>query len=250
MRPGSAASWALIEGTLGSQRGPRLWYKHPGTGRHASERKEMYRLAELKDSTRKAMGWGLLLGGLVLMALAVWWIHFSSFPETEIVDGEVAPVVLTAFDWIPRTPISKGIGYLAAFAASQMLIVGGLFLWVLNQKMTWARATVAAFIAWIELVVIFAIVPSEWLNFAQTDLDWSSQRVALTIPPWLVLGNNVELSYAMLKDSISMGYHIVMLGAGAVFALELQKMYKGKPASAEKPEPKSPYGRPLLRGDS
>ena len=210
----------------------------------------MYRLAELNDSKRKAIGWGLLLVGALLMAVAVWWIHFSSFPTTEIVEGEIVPVHLTAFDWIPRNPISLGMGYLAAFAASQMMILGALFIWVLNQRMTWARSAFAAFVAWIELVVIFAIVPSEWLNFAQTDLDWSSQRVWVVIPPWAVLGNDVELSYAMLKDSISMGYHIVMLGVGAVFALELQKIYKGRPAKAEKPEPKSPYGRPLVRGDS
>lgn len=210
----------------------------------------MYRLAELKDSTRKAIGWGSLFGGLVLLAIAVWWIHFSSFPETEIVDGEVVPVVLSAFDWIPRAPLSKGLGYLAAFAATQMMVIGGLFVWVMNQKMTWARATVAAMITWIELVIIFAIVPSEWLNFAQTDLDWSNQRVAVTVPPALVLGNQVDLSYAMLKDSISMGYHLVMLGVSAVFALELQKMHKGRPAKADKAPAQSPYGRPLVKGDA
>jgi hypothetical protein len=210
----------------------------------------MYRLAELKDSTRKAIGWGSLLGGLVLLSIAVWWIHFSSFPNTEIVDGDVVPVVLSAFDWIPRNPISKGLGYLAAFAASQMMVVGGLFVWVLNQRMTWARATVAAGISWIELVIIFAIVPSEWLNFAQTDLDWSNQRVAVTVPSVLVLGNDVNLSYAMLKDSISMGYHLVMLGVAAVFGLELQKMRKGRPVRADRPPAQSPYGRPLVKGDA
>jgi hypothetical protein len=33
-----------------------------------------------------------------------------------------------------------------------------------------------------------------------------------------------------------------------VFALQVQKMHQGRPASAEKPEKKSPYGRPLVRG--
>jgi hypothetical protein len=98
-------------------------------------------------------------------------------------------------------------------------------------------------------VIIFGMVPSEWLNYAQTDLDWSSQRVALAIPPVLVLGNEVELSYAAIKDSISMGYHIVMLVAAAIFVLQLQKMKKGRPASAEKAAPTSPYGRPLIRGE-
>jgi len=187
--------------------------------------------------------------GTLLLTVAVLWIHFSSFPLTEFVDGVETPVVLSSFDWVPRGWIWKGIGYLAALGASQMMLAGAAFLWVLNQKMTWARAVFAAFLAWIELILLFGIVPSEWLNLAQTDLDWSSQRVALVIPSFLVLGNEVEISYAVLKDSISMGWHLVMIPAVAIFALEVQKMHKGRPEAAEKPEKKSPYGRPLVRGD-
>jgi hypothetical protein len=208
----------------------------------------MYRLAELSDSRRKSIGWGLLGIGFVALVIAVIWIHFSSFPENHLVDGKEVPLLLDQFNWVPRGWLSKGLGYLVAFGASQMLVVGALFLWVLNQRMTWARAVFAATITWLELVVIFGMVPSEWLNFAQTDLDWSSQRVALALPTWLVLGNDVDISYSVLKDSISMGYHIVMLGASAVFALQLQRMKRGAPAAAAKPEPVSPYGRPLIKG--
>lgn len=192
----------------------------------------------------------MLSFGTLLLAVAVWWIHFSSFPETEVIDGVEMPVVLTAFDWVPRGWFWKGLGYLAAFGASQLMLAGAALLWVLNQKMTWARALFAAFLAWIELLLIFGIVPSEWLNLAQTDLEWSSQRIAFSIPPFLVLGNSVDISWAVIKDAISMGWHLVMIPAVAIFALEIQKMNDGKPASAEKPEPKSPYGRPLVKGES
>ncbi len=195
-------------------------------------------------------GWGLLLIGTLILAAGIIWLHFSSLPLTTVVDGETVPVVVNYFNWIPRGPLWKGLGYLTIFAASQMMIVGGVFLWILNQRMTWARAVFAAFVTWLELVIIFGMVPSEWLNYAQTDLDWSSQRIAFVVPPILVLGNTVEISYAVLKDSISMGYHIVMLGVGVVFALQLQKMKQGRPASADKPEKKSPYGRPLVRGET
>jgi hypothetical protein len=200
----------------------------------------MYRLAELSDSRRRSIGWGLLALGFLGLVVGVIWIHFTSLPPEA--DAGI-------FDWIPSNHLLKGIGYLVVFGASQMLVVGALFVWVLNQRMTWARALFAGVIAWVELVIIFGMVPSEWLNFAQTDLDWSSQRVAVTIPPVLVLGNDVQLSYAAIKDSISMGYHLVMLGAAAVFTIQLQKMKQGRPASAEKAAPKSPYGRPLVRGE-
>ncbi|MEX1037679.1 MAG: hypothetical protein WDZ96_02335 [Acidimicrobiia bacterium] len=209
----------------------------------------MYRLAELSENRRKGIGWAMLGFGTLLLAVAVWWIHFSSFPRTEVIDGVEVDVVLTVFDWVPRGWFWKSLGYLAAFAASQLMLAGAAFLWVLNQKMTWARALFAAFLAWIELLLLFGIVPSEWLNLAQTDLDWSSQRVALTIPPFLVLGNELAISWAVVKDLISTGWHLVMIPAVAIFALQVQKMYDGPPPSAEKAESKSPYGRTLVRGD-
>jgi hypothetical protein len=113
--------------------------------------------------------------------------------------------------------------------------------------MTWARAAFTAFLAWIELVIIYGIVPSEWLNLSQTDLDWSPQKIALTIPPWLMLGNEVSLSFAALKDAISGAYHVVTLGAAAVFAVRVQQLNKPRKV-ADKPVPVSPYGRPLIKG--
>ncbi len=207
----------------------------------------MYRLGEMSDGRRKATGWGLLLIGTGVLIAGVIWIHFTSLPLDE--DGGL-------FDWIPRavanspSALWKALGYVTVGVASQMMILGAFFIWVLNQKMTWARAAFAAFLTWIELIVIFGMIPSEWLVFAQTDLDWSAQRVALVVPPILVLGNEVEISYAVLKDSISMGYHIVMLALGAVLAVQIQRIKEGRPPSAEKPEATSPYGRPLVRGDA
>lgn len=217
----------------------------------------MYRLGELSDRQRLRAGIGLLITGAVLLAVAVWFVHYSAIPEEEFVDGEFVPVVVDYFNFVPRGCMFGGaapclpwktVGYLGAFAASQMMLAGAAFTWVLNQKMTWARATVAAFLAWVELVILFGIVPSEWLNLSQTDLDWSPQKVAFTIPPWLVLGNDVQISFAALKDAISGGYHMVMLAVGAVFAYKIQDIGKPRPAAA-KPEKKSPYGRPLVKGD-
>jgi hypothetical protein len=208
----------------------------------------MYRLAELSDARRRRIGGGLLFLGVAGLVLGVIWIHWSSLPQTETVNGVEVPVVVDYLNWWPRGLLWKGAGYLVVLGATTMTLVGATLLWVLNQKMTWARATVAAFIAWVALVFYFGMVPSEWLNFAQTDLDWSSQRVALSIPPILVLGNTVEISWAVIKDSIQMGYSLGLLGFAAVLAIQIQKMKEGRPPSAAPVEKKSPYGRPLVRG--
>ncbi|HXV71995.1 MAG TPA: hypothetical protein VEB69_11410 [Acidimicrobiia bacterium] len=209
----------------------------------------MYRLGELSDSRRRMIGGGLLIAGLLGLVLGFIWIHWSSLPETEMVNGVEMPVVVDYLNWWPRGTIWKGLGYLVVLGATTMVLLGATFLWVLNQRMTWARATVAAMITFTALVFFFGMVPSEWLNFAQTDLDWSSQRVAVTIPPVLVLGNEINISYAVIKDSIQMAYSLGLLGVAAVLAIQIQKIKEGRPAGSAPVEKKSPYGRPLVRGN-
>ena len=128
-----------------------------------------------------------------------------------------------------------------------MAIVGALFLWVANQRMTWARAGFAALITWIEFVIIFGIVPSEWLNLSQGPLEWTRQRIAFTIPRWMVLGNDVEISWAALKDAVSGAYNMAVLGGAIFFAYKIQGWGKTKPkATVEK---SSVFGRPLTKGE-
>lgn len=210
----------------------------------------MIRLGDLSEQQRARYGWGMMVVGAVLTVIAVLLVHYANFPETVFVDGVEEPLVLGEFNWVPRGWFPKAIGYLLAFGASQLLIGGACIAFLLGRPMTWARAAFASFLAWMELVMIFGIVPSEWLNLSQTDLNWSNQRTALVVPPWLMLGNEVNISWAVLKDSISMGYNLTMLVLGGVFAYKFHDIIGGRPAAAKKPEKLSPYGRPLVRGDS
>lgn len=200
----------------------------------------MYRLGELSDSRRKAIGTALLVLGFIGLAVGIVWIHLSSLSADESAGF---------FDWFPRGIWWKGAGYLIVLGATTLALAGATLLWVLNQKMTWTRAVVAGWLAWIALVFYMGMVPSEWLNFAQTDLEWSGQRVALTIPPFLILGNHVDISFGALKDLVNVGYYHVVLVGAAVFALQVQKIKAGRPAKARSDAPLSPYGRPLMKGD-
>ena len=207
----------------------------------------MHRLSDLTKNQRIRLGWSLLVAGAILLVAAVLLVHYSSFPHTRVENGVAVPVEVDYFNWVPRGWLWKSIGYLAAFAASQLLLAGAALAWVLGERMTWARATFVAWLVWIEFVLIFGIVPSEWLNLSQTDLDWSPQKLFVTFPAWLMLGNDVSISYSALKDIISMGYHTVVIGAAIVFGFQIQALNKPRKA-AEKPVPVSPYGRPLITG--
>lgn len=142
--------------------------------------------------------------------------------------------------WIPVT-----VGQLIAVGASQLIVGGAFLVWVTGKPMSWARAGFATFLTWFELILVYGIIPSEWLNLTQGPLGWTDQKVFLTVPKWLLLNNDVEISFSVLKDAISGGYHMVVLGLGIVFAYKIQGFGKGEPAAA--PDVASPYGRPLTK---
>lgn len=207
----------------------------------------MHRLSQLDDTQRRRLGSALLSVGTFLLAFGILFAHYSAFPEGEQVDY---------FGWFPRGCMIGAercvpwltAGQVIATIGSQLAIAGALLLWVANQKLTWARAGFAALIAWIEFVIIFGIVPSEWLNLAQGPLEMTRQRIAFTIPSWLVLGNEVEISWAAVKDAISGTYNLVILGAAIVFAYKIQDWGKTKPKEAAVDQT-SIYGRPLRKGE-
>jgi hypothetical protein len=206
----------------------------------------MHRLSQLDDRQRRLFGSSVLLLGVVLMALGIVFAHYAGFPETETIDGVERAVEVDYLGWIPRGWLPVTMGQLVAVAGSQLAIGGALLLWVANQPMTWARAGFAALLTWIELVLIFGIIPSEWLNLSQGPLEMTGQRIAFTIPPWLVLGNEVSISMAAIKDAVSGTYNLVMLGAAIVFGYKIQDWGKKKPTAVQK---ESLYGRPLVKGE-
>lgn len=206
----------------------------------------VHRLSQLDDKQRMRLGSALFSVGLFLLGFGVLFAHYAGFPEGEQVDY---------FGWFPRGCMIGAArcipwitaGHLIAAAGSQLAIVGALFLWVANQRMTWARAGFAALLTWVEFVIIFGIVPSEWLNLSQGPLEWTRQRIAFTIPPWIVLGNDVSVSWAALKDAVSGAYNMAVLGGAILFAYKIQSWGKTKPKATV--EQSSVFGRPLTKGE-
>lgn len=207
----------------------------------------MNRLSQLTDSQRTRLGAAGLIVGTLLLVVGIVVAHYAGFPSSEVVGGETVPVDVDTLGWIPRGWQWVTLAQAVAFAGSQLILGGAVLLWVLHRDMTWVRASFAAWLLWIELVLLFGVVPSEWLNLTQGPLGMTRQRVAFAIPSWLVLGNEVELSFATIKDAVSGAYNTIMLGVVIVFAYKVQAIAR-KPVIAEPVVRTSPYGRPLVKG--
>ena len=194
----------------------------------------------MTDRKRTLIAIGGLLAGLFIFAIGIVVAHFTNLPAEDSLGNEVLPS-------IPRGWQLYTLGQLTAVAGSQVMIVAAVYGWLWDKPLTWVRASLGALFGWIELVIFFGIIPSEMLNLAQGPLGWSS-RAAFTIPSWLVLNNEVAISFATIKDALVAGYYtnaVVVLIVGIYMAQEwIKKRDEGQPEVIKI----SPYGRPLTKG--
>ena len=198
------------------------------------------RLRGLSQSQKTSLGIGLLVVGAVVIVLGVIVAHYANFPEGESVDY---------FGWIPRGWLFVTIGQIIAFTGSQIMVIGAAIGFILDRKMTWARAGFAAFIAFFQLVMYLGTIPSEWLNLTQGPLEWTEQTQFFTIPAWLVLNNEISISLAFVKDFVSINYNMAILTFMIIFAYKIQDWGKPLPEETAAETAVSPYGRPLVKGD-
>ncbi len=206
----------------------------------------LHRLATLGDQQRARLAWALMVLGFGALLVGVFFAHAGLAPDGSAPGEEHFATYLT---WVPRHWAVFTAGQLVAVGGSQFLLAGIALRWVANKPMTWARAGFTAWLAFIELVIIWGIVPSEWLNLTQGPLGFTSQKIAFTIPKWIVLNNPISISYAALKDMVVGGYHLVSLSAVLYFAYKIQGWGKTAPEVAAG-DAVSPYGRPLKKADA
>ena len=184
--------------------------------------------------------------GLVLLAVGILAAHFTGLPGTNAVGQEIYPHIPRCLGdacWILPT-----FGQLIALVGSQVLLAAIVYGWVLGRPLTWASATVAAMVFTVEMLIVFGVVPNQWLAIAQGDLEWTGQKIWFTVPKWLVLNNDVGISYGALKDVISGGYSALMLVVVVVGAYRIQEHTKRGETAPTPAPPVSAYGRTLVKG--
>ncbi len=180
----------------------------------------------------------MVVGSAILM-VGVFIAHFTGLSETDNLGREIYPAIPRGWQFVL-------VGQLTALAGSQILMVAIVLGWLWDQEMTWARANIGALLFTTEMIIVFGIVPNEWLGLTQGTFEWTSQRVAFEIPSWLMLNNEVAVSYGAIKDAVSGGYSATMLGVLLVGVYQYQEWKKK--AKTPKPQPVSTYGRPVVKG--
>ena len=188
--------------------------------------------------------------GFLLLAVGVAIAHFTGMGLEDSVGRPIYPSVprCVFFESDPDTcwvlPITGG---LIAVLGSQIAIAAIVYGWIYGRKLTWALATVGAFLFTLEMLILLGVVPNQWLNLAQGTLDWSERKIFVTIPKWLVLNNNVAISYGTLKDIIVAGYATTVVAAVAVIAYLYQERDK-RAARKAAVTTTSVYGRTVVKG--
>ena len=124
-----------------------------------------------------------------------------------------------------------------------LMMAGAALAFVWGRRLTWARATLGAFLFTALMVIIFGVIPNQMLTLAQGPLEFTSQKILITIPPALVLNNELTISYETFKDMIVGGYAFTNLVVIAIVMVVWQNYHRTK--DEPKPQRISEYGRPI-----
>lgn len=180
----------------------------------------------------------MVVGGTVSIVAALA-THFVGLPKFNNLGVEIYPA-------IPRAWQLEVLGQIVSLGGVLLFMAGVAIGFLYGRKMTWALASIGAALFTALTIILFGIVPNEWLTLAQATWQWTPQRIAFTLPRWLTLNNEVAISYSAIKDAVSGGYTVVVTGAIAVAMIKWQTREARAPKAAP-PEPVSPYGRPLRK---
>ena len=194
----------------------------------------------LNERRRLVIGNIAIFAGIGITIVASVAVHMASAPVLDEFDREL-------YSFMPRGWVVVLAFQMIALGGTLLSMAGATFGFIYQRKLTWARAMLGALLFTGLMLIIFAIIPNEFLTLTQATLEWTPQRIFVTIPPFLVLNNELTISYAALKDMLSAGYATTMLLAVPIIMYKMQERAKRPPV--EKPTPVSDYGRPL-RADS
>ena len=152
-------------------------------------------------------------------------------------------------DWLPwMRPAGRLI------LGVSLLIIGLVIVAVLMRRpkpdrpATWAECMAGAVGVFGLMTLAFAVVPHEWITFADKYLQWgttkflvrSGQKILFVKFPF-------DINYKAISDVVATGIYIVGFGAALYLFAMWQKRGAEKPDAAEAKPRTSRFGRPLRR---
>jgi hypothetical protein len=177
--------------------------------------------------------------GLLTTVAGFMFAHFTGLDPLDNIGREIYPSIPRGWYW-ELAGQSVAVG-------GVLLALGGLTLaFLFRRDMTWARAALGAALFTGLMIILYGIIPNQWLSLAQGELGFSSAKKLPAFPRWLVLNNEVAISYATLKEAILGGY-VANLTAVLVVVIYQYQVREKKRRTGPPPKPVSAYGRPLTK---
>jgi hypothetical protein len=196
------------------------------------------------------MGIGLMIMGAAVSLVGALFVHFVGSPEKNNLGEEI-------FSAFPRHFLLELFFQIVSLTGVFIFLAGMVVGFVYKREMTWARATIGAFVFTAVSMILLGVVPNEWLTLAQAKLQWDGRAFVsfvgcvpdqglpcIELPSALIGGNELEVTWETLKDALSFGYANAVIGGIAFVMIRAQKWAKEQ-RDAPPPEPISEYGRPL-----
>jgi hypothetical protein len=128
----------------------------------------------------------------------------------------------------------------------------GIFLWMVRRPKpelpaTWAQSMLGASAVFALFLLIYGVVPHEWLTWADSSLNLREDRIL--IDTWAI-----DFSGRALRDIVATVIYIVGLGINTWMWIAWQKRGTAKPkpaTAAATPEPAgtSAFSRPVTKKD-
>jgi hypothetical protein len=115
-----------------------------------------------------------------------------------------------------------------------------------DQPTTWAEAMAGAVAVLVLFTLAYGVIPHEWLTFANSYLNMSSDRF-IEWPPWPFY-DVVKLPFSAIRDSVAALIYVVAIGANVVLWVRWQDRLAPAPEpteAEEAPARTSRFGRPL-----
>ena len=173
-------------------------------------------------------------------------VGYAAFPVI-IIGGWVLAALI---DSLQRTIV---LATFALLAAHVLMMVASREPRDANRKATWAESFAGAVGVFAMFVLGYAVIPHEWLTFANAQLEWGDSGKFVWRAHDKILGlfweYKFDFNFPALRDIVVTGIYITVLVANLMLWTKWQRRFevKAAPEGETAPARRSRFGRPLRR---